>query len=797
MNDGIGGMPHKSAGRRRLQHTALPLLPMRGIVVFPYMVLPLPVGREASLRAVERALGADHRLLLVAQQQETVEEPKPHELFHIGTMASVLRTLTLPDGRLKLLVQGQAKVRIHRYTQDHPYFSARFEILEDMPQVPISPLEIDALVHHTREQLEQLFTMGRLLPPDVLILADNVKAPGRLADLIVANLGLGFLEAQRLLEQRDPIQRLRKVGELLSEDLERMAMQHKIQSAARENMGKMHREYFLREQLKAIQKELGEMDEHAAALVTFEERIGTTNMPAAVELESRRQLARLARLPAEASEANIVHTYLDWLLDLPWQSYTTDCLDLHQARQVLDADHYGLESVKERILEYLGVRKLKPQMRGPILCFVGPPGVGKTSLGRSIARALDRRFVRLSLGGIRDEAEIRGHRRTYVGALPGRILQGLQQAGSANPVFILDELDKIGIDMRGDPAAALLEALDPEQNQSFSDHYLGMPFDLSQVMFIATANLVDPIPPALRDRLEIIRLSGYTSDEKRHIAQRYLLPRQLQEHGLSSRHLRLSNATLTEMITGYTREAGVRQLERALATVCRKIARTIAEGEDKTFHIYADSVHRYLGVRPYYPEVEQQDDEVGVVTGLAWTETGGEVIHVEAITMAGRGQLALTGHLGEVMQESAHAALSYTRTRARQLGIARGAFRDSDLHIHVPAGAIPKDGPSAGITMATALISALTATPVAHTIAMSGEITLRGRVLAVGGVKEKVLAAQRAGMQCVILPAGNRQDLADIPVKVRRSLRFAFVETMDEVLALALKPGRSRSQETS
>jgi ATP-dependent Lon protease len=405
--------------------------------------------------------------------------------------------------------------------------------------------------------------------------------------------------------------------------------------------------------------------------------------------------------------------------------------------------------------------------------------------------------VRLSLGGIRDEAEIRGHRRTYVGALPGRILQGLQQAGSANPVFILDELDKIGIDMRGDPAAALLEALDPEQNQSFSDHYLGMPFDLSQVMFIATANLVDPIPPALRDRLEIIRLSGYTSDEKRHIAQRYLLPRQLQEHGLSSRHLRLSNATLTEMITGYTREAGVRQLERALATVCRKIARTIAEGEDKTFHIYADSVHRYLGVRPYYPEVEQQDDEVGVVTGLAWTETGGEVIHVEAITMAGRGQLALTGHLGEVMQESAHAALSYTRTRARQLGIARGAFRDSDLHIHVPAGAIPKDGPSAGITMATALISALTATPVAHTIAMSGEITLRGRVLAVGGVKEKVLAAQRAGMQCVILPAGNRQDLADIPVKVRRSLRFAFVETMDEVLALALKPGRSRSQETS
>lgn len=787
MNDDVGGTPRRSARQRPLpQQTALPLLPMRDIVVFPYMVLPLPVGREASLRAVEHALSGDHRLLLVAQHQATVEDPQPSELFQIGTIASVLRTLKLPDGRLKLLVQGRAKVRIHRYTQQHPYLSARFEILEDTVHAPVSPLETDALVQHTREQLERLFTMGRLLPPDMLILADNVKSPGRLADLIVANLGLGFLEAQQLLEQQDPMQRLRKVGELLHEELERVALQHEIQSAARENMGKMQREYFLREQLKAIQQELGEMDEHAAEILALEERIAKANLPAAVEQESRKQLTRLGRLPAEASEANVVHTYLEWLLDLPWQTYSTDCLDLQQARRFLDADHYGLEAVKERILEYLGVRKLKPQMRGPILCLVGPPGVGKTSLGRSIAHALGRKFVRFSLGGIRDEAEIRGHRRTYVGALPGRVLQGLQQAGTANPVFMLDELDKMGMDLRGDPAAALLEVLDPEQNHAFSDHYLGVPFDLSHVMFIATANLVDPIPAALRDRLEIIRLSGYTDDEKCQIAKRYLLPRQLQEHGLSTRHVRLSAAALSEVITGYTREAGVRQLERALAAMCRKVARTIAEGQEKTFHIHADSVSRYLGVRPYHAEISQQQDEVGVATGLAWTEEGGEVIHVEATTMVGQGRLALTGHLGEVMQESAHAALTYTRTRARELGIVRKAFREYDLHIHVPAGAIPKDGPSAGITMATALISTLTSTPVRHTVAMSGEITLRGRVLAVGGVKEKVLAAQRVGMQYIILPVGNRHDLADLPAKVRRSLRFVFVENMDEVLAVAL-----------
>jgi ATP-dependent Lon protease len=710
----------------------------------------------------------------------------------VGTIATVLRVLKLPDGRFKLLVQGQAKVRIRRYAQSHPYFSARFDSFEDVSSLPVSPLELDALVHHTREQLERLFAVGRLLPPDILILADNFKTPGRLADLIISNLGLEVREAQQLLEQQDPVQRLRKVGELLNKELERMAMQHKIQSAAQENMSKSQREYFLREQLKAIHKELGEDDERTAEFLELQERIGKADMPPGVEQESRKQLGRLERMHPEASDANVVRTYLEWLLELPWKKHSTDCLDLHQVRQVLNADHYGLEQVKERVLEYLAVRKLKAHMRGPVLCFVGPPGVGKTSLGKSIAGALGRKFTRLSLGGIRDEAEIRGHRRTYVGALPGRILQGIRQAGTANPVFMLDELDKIGRDVRGDPAAALLEVLDPEQNHAFTDLYLGLAFDLSQVMFIATANLADPIPDALRDRMEIIRLAGYTDEEKRYIAHRHLLPRQLQEHGISARHLRLSDATLTQAISGYTREAGVRHLERAIATICRKVARTIAEGEDKTFHVHAGNLPRYLGPCPYLPEVAQQQDEIGVATGLAWTEAGGEIMQVEATTMAGKGQLTLTGHLGDVMQESARAALSYTRARARQLGIDAMAFHKHDLHIHVPAGAIPKDGPSAGITMAIALISALTATPVRHTVAMTGEITLRGRVLAIGGVKEKVLAAQRTGVPCIILPQGNRKDLAEIPTKTRRRLRFVFVDTMEEVLAVALVPSKQR-----
>lgn len=786
--------PRKSTGRRRLRRLQpeLPLLPVRGFVVFPYMVLPLFVGREASLRAVESALSGDRRLVLVAQRQADVEEPDPADLYPAGTVVSILRMLKLPDGRLKLMVQGQSKVRIQAYTQIQPYFSVRYEALEDAAGLSTAPLEQEALVHLAQQQLEHLLSMGRLIPPDVLILAANFKSPGRLADLIVANLGVELEEAQPLLELQDPIQRLRRVGELLNKELEMMAMQQKIQSEAREEMTKTQREYFLREQLKLIQKELGEVDERAADLLELKERIEQADMPAEVGNESRKQLTRLERMHPEAAEASMVRNYLEWLIELPWVTATADRLDLREAQRVLDEDHYGLEQVKERILEYLGVCKLKEQMKGPILCFVGPPGVGKTSLGKSIARALGRKFVRLSLGGVRDEAEIRGHRRTYVGALPGRIIQSMRQAGSVNPVFILDEVDKIGLDARGDPAAALLEVLDPEQNHMFSDHYLGLPFDLSRAMFIATANVADTIPSALRDRMETIRLSGYTEDEKRRIARGYLLPRQIHEHGLHEHHLDLSDATLSRIISAYTREAGLRNLERELATICRKIARRIAEGQDKTFRVNAGNIHRYLGVRKYLSESEQQHDEVGVATGLAWTETGGEIMHIEATSMEGKGQLILTGYLGDVMKESAQAALSYIRAQAQQLAIAQKLFRERDLHIHVPAGAIPKDGPSAGIAMATALVSALTGTPVHHTVAMSGEITLRGQILAVGGIKEKILAAKRAGIQCIILPDDNRPEVEDMPAKIYRDLRVVFVNTVDEVLAVALPSPKRR-----
>lgn len=786
------GTQSNVTGKRqsRLLNHGLPLLPVRDIVIFPYMVVPLPVGRDASIRAVESAFNADRQLILVTQRQGTVEEPEPDDVYTVGTVSSILRLFKMPDGRLKLLVQGHHKVRILAYMQLQPFWCVRYAPLEETSTVVVSALELQALTQHTRAQLEQLLAMEKLIPPDVLILADKLQAPGRLADMIVANLGLSVEEAQTLLEMPDPIRRLRRTGELLHKELEMMAMQRRIQSEVQEEISKTQHEYFLREQLKAIQKELGEMDVPAADILILKERLETLSLPTTVEQECRKQLTRLERLHPEAAEASMVRTYLEWLIELPWRAMTTDHLDLHEARRVLDEDHYGLEHVKERILEYLGVCKLKQQMKGPILCFVGPPGVGKTSLGQSIARALGRKCVRLSLGGIRDEAEIRGHRRTYVGALPGRIVQSIHQAGSANPVFMLDEVDKLGADFRGDPAAALLEVLDPAQNHTFSDHYLGMPFDLSRVMFLATANLADPIPGALRDRMEIITLAGYSEDEKRHIARRYLLPRQLREHGLVSPHLHLSDAALAHIITAYTREAGVRNLERELATICRKIARQVAEGHERTFHVHTGNVQRSLGTRKYSSEVEQQHDEVGVATSLAWTESGGVIMHAEATMMDGTGQLLLTGSLGEVMKESAQAALSYTRARAQVFGIAPTVFRECDLHIHVPAGAIPKDGPSAGITLAVALISVLTARPVLHTVAMSGEITLRGQVLPVGGVREKILAAKRAGVQCVVLPEGNRQDVTDMPPKLRRGLRFVFAATMDDVLAVALTPPR-------
>jgi ATP-dependent Lon protease len=793
----LSGRTGKAHGgnRSRLSEPQLPLLPVREMVVFPYTVAPIFIGREASLRAVENAVKHGRQLVLVAQRQANVEDPEPADMYHIGTVVSILRMLKLPDGRVKLLVQGQCKIRIRAYNQLQPYLRVHYEPLEDLPEASTEPVEMQALLQMTRQQLEHLLTMGRLIPPDLLILADNYKSPGRLADLIVANIGVKFVEAQQLLEVRDPLQRLRRVGELLTTELDMMTMQHNIQSRAREEMGKTQREYFLREQLKLIHKELGDGDDPASELLELRERIERSDMPTEVAQETRKQLSRLERLHPEAAEASMVRSYLEWLVELPWTTTTADLLDLREARRVLDEDHYGLHQVKERILEHLGVGKLKADLKGPILCFVGPPGVGKTSLGRSIARALGRRFVRLSLGGIRDEAEIRGHRRTYVGALPGRIVQSMRQAGAANPVFMLDEVDKIGMDARGDPAAALLEVLDPEQNHNFSDHYLGVPFDLSRVMFIATANVPDPIPPALRDRMEIIRIPGYTEEEKCHIARRYLVPRQLREHGLRPQHLRLSETTIRQIITAYTREAGLRNLERELATLCRKVARRVAEGQTTASLIHLGNLQRYLGVRKYLPEAEQQHDEVGIATGLAWTEVGGEIMRIEATAMEGKGQLILTGQLGEVIKESAQAALSYIRARAPELHVPSQLFQERDLHIHVPAGAIPKDGPSAGIAMATALVSVLTGVPIPHTLAMSGEITLRGHVLAVGGIKEKVLAAKRAGIQHLILPQGNHPDFEELPATVRRNVHLHFVHTMDEVLGLAhLSPAAKERQ---
>ena len=788
MKEQIARTPPKVARRRPSPRvkTALPLLPMRGVVVFPYMVLPLPIGREASIRAVERALAADRRLLLVAQHQSAVDDPLPEDLYNVGTLATVLRWVTLPNGHLEILVQGQSKVRIHHYTQRRPYLQADFQSVNDIRKRSGQFDEVEPLIRETREKLERLFSMGYLMPPDLLILAENAQAPGRLADAILSNLELDVDEAQPLLEQRDPAQRLSAVGDLLDKAFERMVMQHHIRSKAQDNLSKTQREYFLREQLRAIQQELGEADGRTEDLLDLRSRIDEAEMPPAVEQESRKQLGRLERLSPEAAEANLIHTYLEWLLELPWRTATADCLDLQRAAEVLDADHYGLERVKERILEFIGIRKLRPDAPAPILCFVGAPGVGKTSLGASVAQALGRKFVRLSLGGVRDEAEIRGHRRTYVGAMPGRIAQQLRQAGVINPVFLLDEVDKISRDGHGDPAAALLEVLDPEQNHAFNDHYLGVPLDLSQVMFIATANVADAMPFALRDRMELIDLEGYNDDEKLQIARRHLLPKQVERHGVELRQLRLPEATLRRIITGYTREAGVRQLERSLTAICRKIARQVAEGQtSKTFQVHRGNLSRYLGT-PLYPTApEPHGDEVGVALGLAWSERGGEVIHVEATVMPGNGQLVLTGQLGEVMQESARAALSYMRARAKDLAIEPDMFSQHDLHIHVPAGAIPKDGPSAGVTMATALLSALTARPLSRDVAMTGEITLRGQVLAVGGVKEKVLAAERVGLRRVILPRGNDKHLEDLPAKTRRRMRFILADTVADVFDAA------------
>ncbi|MCA1957222.1 MAG: endopeptidase La [Nitrospira sp.] len=782
----------------------LPLLPVRDIVVFPYMVLPLFVGREMSIKAIEAALAGNRMIFLATQKALDVENPSPDDIHTIGTAGIIMRMLKLPDERIKILVQGIAKGKIVKYIQTDPYFSVRIDRLADAKPTATA-LEAEAVMRTVKEQIERLVSLGKALIPDVMVVIENLEEPGRLADMVASNLGLKVDVTQTVLEVLDPIQRLRRVSDILAKEIEVLSMQQKIQAQAKGEMDKTQREYFLREQLKAIQKELGESDERTEEIAEFRKRIADAKMPEKVLKEAEKQLKRLEKMHPDTAESATVRTYLEWMVELPWSKRSKDNLDLRAAAKVLNEDHYDLEKVKERILEYLAVRKLKEKMKGPILCFVGPPGVGKTSLGKSIARALGREFVRISLGGVRDEAEIRGHRRTYVGALPGRIIQGLKQAGTANPVFMLDEVDKVGMDFRGDPSAALLEVLDPEQNASFTDHYLGVPFDLSEVMFITTSNLIDPILPALRDRMEIIEIPGYTEEEKLGIAQKYLIPRQLDEHGITDQHVQITEPAIRKIISHYTREAGVRNLEREIANIMRKVAKKVAEGKGQGFTVDPSNLHKYLGVPKHVPEAELEKDEVGVATGLAWTETGGDVLHIEATVMKGKGQLTLTGHLGDVMKESAQAALSYVRSREKTLHINPDMFSKQDLHIHVPAGAIPKDGPSAGITMATAVASALSGIPVRRDLAMTGEITLRGRVLPVGGLKEKILAAKRARLTTVILPRRNKKDLEEIPKHLLKGIRILFVDTMDEVMKVALgrktktapKPKKSSSSSST
>ena len=766
--------------------TLLPILPVRDIVIFPYMILPLFVGREVSIKAIEHALASNKMVLLITQKDVNVETPVTDDLYTMGTAGTILRTLKLPDGRLKILVQGLAKAKILKFTQTDPFYIGEIEKVVD-EKLPELTIEIEALMRSIKEQMDKSVSLGKSLLPDVMVLIENIDDPGKLADLVASNLSLKAEQAQEILEITDPGLRLKKISEILNREVELLIVQQKIQSDAKGEIDKTQREYFLREQLKAIQKELGEIDERTEESRELKKKIEDAKMPEKVEKEAIKQLKRLEKMHPDSAEAGTIRTYIDWLNELPWSKSTKDNINLKAAKKVLDEDHYDLERVKERILEYLGVRKLKEKMKGPILCFVGPPGVGKTSLGKSIARALGREFFRMSLGGMRDEAEIRGHRRTYVGAMPGRIIQGIKTAGKNNPVFMLDEVDKMGMDFRGDPASALLEVLDPEQNFAFADHYLGVPFDLSKVMFITTANLIDPIPTPLRDRMEIIYLSGYTAEEKLGIARKFLIPKQLNEHGITGKILKINDSAILQIISHYTREAGVRNLEREIANLCRKVARKIAEGKDKTYRISTGNLSKYLGVPKFLPEEEIEKDEIGVATGLAWTEAGGDIIYIEATIMKGKGHLTLTGHLGDVMKESAHAALSYIRSKAKTLGINNDIFSKNDIHIHVPAGATPKDGPSAGITMATALASAFTSKPVNKSIAMTGEVTLRGRVLPIGGLKEKALAAKRMGINKIIIPKRNKKDIEDIPKYIKKDMEFIFAETMDDVLKNALK----------
>jgi ATP-dependent Lon protease len=763
----------------------LPVLPLKDTVVFPYIILPLSVGRDKSVLAVDRALSESRVIMLVAQRDAAADNPGEADLFEVGTAAVIMRMLKLPDGRIRILVQGLSRARVQHISQMEPYLQAKIERIEE-PRPAAPSMEIEALVRSVKESMDRAVTLGKGISAEVMVIAANLEDPGRLADLAASNLDLKLSEAQAVLEMIDPIERLRRVSDLLVREIQVLTMQQEISSQARGEIDRSQREYFLRQQLKAIQQELGEGEELAEEIANYRRQADDKLLNDEAREELERQIRRLERSHPESAETQIIRTYLDWLTALPWGITSEDDLDLKHAQDVLDEDHYDLEKIKERILEYLAVRKLKPDTRGPILCFVGPPGVGKTSLGRSIARSLGRKFVRISLGGVRDEAEIRGHRRTYVGALPGRIVQGIRQAGTSNPVFVLDEIDKIGADFRGDPSSALLEVLDPEQNFSFVDHYLGIPYDLSRVMFIATANMLDPIQPAFLDRMEIIRLTGYTQEEKLRIARLHLIPKQTKENGLNEEQIEFTDEAISAVISGYTKEAGLRNLEREFAAISRKVAVKVARGEAERMVIDPAKVEEFLGARKHFSEELLTRDRVGVATGLAWTSVGGDLLFIEVVAVPGKGQLLLTGQLGDVMKESAQAAVSFARAYAATHGIGEDFFAKHDLHVHVPAGSIPKDGPSAGITIGSAILSVLTGKPINRRLAMTGEITLRGDVLPIGGLKEKTLAAKLAGIQQVIVPKLNRRDLADIPATITDGLTFHFVDHMDDVLKLAL-----------
>lgn len=781
--------------KSEVNYCEMPMLPLRGVLVFPYMIVHLDVGREKSINAIDEAMLDKREIFLAMQKEAQTDEPDADDIYQVGTIAEIRQLLKLPGGTIRVLVEGLHRAKIDKYLSYDPYIKVR--VIKEEDQMEKDDPEVEALMRNLINQFEQYVKVSKKIPPETVVSVVTLEEPGRLADVVASHLNLKLSDRQSILEAISVKDRLEGLCTILAKEMEILELERKINLRVRKQMEKTQKEYYLREQLKAIQKELGDKEDRVAEADELRDKIKKAKLPKEVNERALRELERLEKMPPMVAEAMVVRNYLEWLLDLPWNKETKDRLDINVAEEILNEDHYGLTTVKERIIEYLSIRQLAKKMKGPILCFVGPPGVGKTSLAKSIARALERKFIRMSLGGVRDEAEIRGHRRTYVGSMPGRIVQNMKLAGSKNPVFLFDEIDKMNSDFRGDPSSALLEVLDPEQNSTFSDHYIEAPFDLSKVLFITTANVQYNIPRPLLDRMEIIHISGYTEEEKLNIAMKYLLPKQIKEHGLKDAQLSVSENAVRTIIREYTREAGVRSLERSLAALCRKVARDIVAKKTKEAKISAQNIGQYLGIPKYRFGLAEKENQIGVVTGLAWTEVGGEVLTVEVQSHKGKGRITLTGQLGDVMKESAQAGFTYIRSIASKLDIPEDFYENTDIHVHVPEGAIPKDGPSAGITMATAIASELSRRKVRQDVAMTGEITLRGRVLPVGGIKEKVLAAHRAGCKIIIMPADNKKDLEDIPANVSRKLKFVFVDSMSEVLPMALLEKEAATENTA